>query len=215
MEDLLESIQCAIGGIQFSTKFHDKDEFTKEHGETCVQYLYGSRSFYTIPYGGVMCLPKNQWIFELACIHYMKLNSMIPIKYISGISSIIKVKRTSGIIQDACIDSLNGLVYKKTHQDFVLRCNLSENINEEPTKYSEISKNVKLVDIMTLNNINEINVSIPNIMKIFSNNEEIYDYEGDILDIQENSINEIAKLINKFNIINQEQNLKMNLKIWV
>lgn len=215
MEDLLYSIECAIGGIQFSTKYHDKDEFTKEQGETYIQYLYGSRSFYELPYGGIMCLPKNQWIFELACIHYMKLNSLIPIKFISGIPTIIKIKRTSGIIQDACINQLNGLIYNKTYEDFLLRCNFSDDLDEEPTKYSEISKNVKLVDIMTLNNINEINVSIPNIMKIFSNNEEIYEYEDDILDIQENSINQIAKLINKFNTINQEQNLKMNLKIWV
>ena len=215
MEDLLYSIECAIGGIQFSTKFNDLDEFTKEKGETIVQYLYGSRSFYSIPYGGIMCLPKNQWIFELACIHYMKLNSMIPIKFTSGIPSIIKVKRTSGHIQDACVDPLNGLVYKNKHNDFLLRCNLSENIHEEPTKYSEISKNVKLVDIMTLNNINEISVSIPNILKNYSNNEDIYDYEGDILDIQDISIKEIVKLIDIFNISNQEQNLKMNVKLWI
>ena len=215
MEDLLDSIESAIGGIQFSTKIYDLDEFTKEQGETNIQYLYGSRSFYELPYGGIMFLPKNQWIFELACIHYMKLNSMIPIKFTSSIPTIIKIKRTSGVIQDAYANPLNGLVYSKTHKDFLLRCNFSDDLDEEPTKYSEISKNVKLVDIMTLNNINEINVSIPNIMKIFSNNEEIYEYEDDILDIQENSINQIAKLINKFNTINQEQNLKMNLKIWV
>ena len=104
------------------------------------------------------------------------------------------------------------LYISKTYDDFLLRCNLSEDDSEEPTKYSEISKNVKLVDIMTLNNINEIDVSIPNIMKNYSNNEDIYDYEDDILDIQDISIKEIAKLVHKFN---RDHNLKMNLKLWV
>lgn len=215
MAILLDSIESAISRIQFSTKFNDLDEFTKEQGDTNVQYLYGSRSFYSIPYGGIMCLPKNQWIFELACVHYMKQNNLIPIKFTSGIPSIIKVKRTSGHIQDACVDPLNGLVYKNKHNDFLLRCNLSENIHAEPTKYSEISKNVKLVDIMTLNNINEISVSIPNILKNYSNNEDIYDYEGDILDIQDSSIKEIATLIDSFNKLNIQQHLKINLKLWI
>ena len=216
MENLKDSLECAIGGIQFSSKRLDTDEFTNEKGDTYVKYLYGCRSFYTIPYGGIMCLPKNQWIFELACIHFMKLSEFIPMKYVSGISNTINVKRSSGIIQKACIDPLNGLIYNTKHDDFLLRCNLSDTSLEEPTIYSEIVKSVRLSEIMELNNINEINVSFPNILKDYSNNEDIFEnnYEDDILDIQNNSIETITVLIGKFNELNKYKNLKINIKMW-
>ncbi len=214
MENLQESLESAIGGIQFSSKRVNTDEFTKEKGETFVKYLYGCRSFYTIPYGGVMYLPKNQWIFDLACIHFMKLSEFIPMKYVSGISDTINVKRTSGIIQNACIDPLNGLIYNKNREDFLLRCNLSDTCLEEPTIYSEIVKSVRLSELMILNNINEINVSFPNILHDYSNNEDIFENEDEIIDIQNNSIETITVLINKFNELNKYKNLKINIKMW-
>ena len=217
MENLLESIERAIGGIQFSTKQIDTDEFTREKSEEAciVQYLYGCRSFYTIPYGGIMMLPKNQWIFELACIHYMKLNEMIPMKFVSGLSNIIKVKRTSGKIQDACIDPLNGIVYNKKYNDFLVRCNLMENDSETPNIYSGIVKSIRLSEVMELNNIYEINVSVPNIINNYANNEDMNDYEPEILEIQDNSINTITGLINNFNVLNKDKKLKINVTLWV
>ena len=216
MENLQYSLECAIGGIQFSSKRVDTDEFTKEKGETIVKYLYGCRSLYTMPYGGIMCLSKNQWIFDLACIHFMKLSNLVPMKYVSGISDTINVKRTSGLIQEACIDPLNGLIYDKGREDFLLRCNLSDTCLEEPTIYSEIVKSVRLSEIMKLNNINDIDISFPNILQDYSNNKDIFEnhYEGDILEIQNNSFETITGLINKFNELNKYKNLKINIKMW-
>jgi hypothetical protein len=217
MENLQDSLERAIGGIRFSSKRIDTDEFTKEKGDTYVKYLYGCRSYYTIPYGGIMCLPKNQWIFELACIHFMKFSNLIPMKYVSGINKTIEVKRASGSIQKASIDPLNGLIYDKNLDDFLLRCNLSDNCLEEPTIYSEIVKSVRLSDIMILNNINEIDVEFPNILRDYSNNEDIFEnnYDDDIIDIQNNAFETIAELINNFNELNKDKHLKINIKLWV
>jgi len=127
------------------------------------------------------------------------------------------VKRASGSIQKASIDPLNGLIYDKNLDDFLLRCNLSDTCLEEPTIYSEIVKSVRLSDILILNNINEIDVSFPNILRDYSNNEDIFEnnYDDDIIDIQNNAFETITELINNFNELNKDKHLKINIKLWV
>lgn len=168
MSFTLLKLNNAIASMSCCTKMMHRDDFIQEADkkrQTLCSTIPGAMSFYQIPCGSVFYFPENKWLMELTAIYMIDALHCVPIKFLDELPQKIFIRRSSGEIQKAFCSPLSGLVFSESRSDFKLNVcfNTDDDTTSELSVFSPVQKNVLLSDVMKLNYIDVLKITIPRV----------------------------------------------------
>jgi hypothetical protein len=167
-----------MASMSSCTKMMNRDDFLQEKDitkEALCAVIPGARSFYNIPGGSVFFFEENRYLVDLMAIYMIDSMGCVPNYFTNLIPEIIKIKRSSGAVQNAFCSSMGGLIYSPNRRDFKVNVsfNLDGDDDSELSQFSPVQKQVLLSDVMEMNNIPELKIKIPRVSDDFEEDNEI------------------------------------------
>ena len=131
----------------------------------------------------------------------------------------MKIKRSSGDTQIALFDDNSGLYMRDNEIDFYIRVFFTmDKMGGDISRFSGVEKNVKLSEIMKLNNLNVITIKYPSIKFVENATQNImqsYDesFIIELVKIRRESLEFMDDACNQFNKRFDKDGLKINLQL--
>jgi hypothetical protein len=195
VSDTIGAIQEGVYGIYGISKHLFIDELTNKHDKNIdnfIMIIRGSNRLVRFPAGFIAFKPYNMWLYILAQLHFIIEYNILPFSHID-LPNILKICRSNGAVHEAYFDKDNGFLIDTKHNSLTIGCNFNAVIdNELPSKYSEMTKIVKIDNIINMNHLDTIEYSL--LPSDLSDNMDLFDTPFKL-----ECLEYYLKMINKWN----------------
>ena len=154
VEPSLERIKSAIPSLFFSSIRVGYDQFDEtfyvqggeEFENMRIGFIKGHSVLFEYPYGTLQYHKKNSILFDYTGFQFIMNEKIIPFSMMTNFGNTtdekfenakVKVKRSSGKIQNALIDLSNGIIVKNDNKQILIKLCffMNEKDDEEPIHY--------------------------------------------------------------------------------